>query len=270
MNRKRPILWSVILILLLDQAFSVELSLTGLAQGSEWPALGGVTPDPVSRTMLAQINRDRTLNDIRQLTGDVPICSSNGCNLIDHRKQGSVGLDWAMSYVQENLVNRGYAPELWDWSSAGYAGRDLIVRKPGVVTPTEEIYVVAHLDGVKDTAPRYPAADDNASGAVDLLEVARILEGYSFDRTIVFLFSTGEEVGTLGVSAYLDHFSPAELGRIKYAINVDMIGYDGNGDKVMELWHGGHPPSLALTQLISETIYAYQLNLIPKLVVGCG
>lgn len=50
----------------------------------------------------------------------------------------------------------------------------------------------------------FPAADDNASGVVDLLEAARVLSKYSFDRTLVFFFSTGEEEGALGVKSYLN------------------------------------------------------------------
>jgi Zn-dependent M28 family amino/carboxypeptidase len=84
------------------------------------------------------------------------------------------------------------------------------------------------------------------------------------------LFTTGEEQGTLGVQSYIDQLTPQELGSIKYVVNVDMVGYDGNGDGVMELWHGGHTPSMALTQTMSDTIQAYQLDLSPGFVVGCG
>ena len=74
----------------------------------------------------------------------------------------------------------------------------------------------------------------------------------------------------LGVRSYLDQLSPNELASIKYAVNVDMVGYDGNRDEVMQLWHAGHPPSLELTQMMSETIRAYQLDLAPLLIIGCG
>jgi Zn-dependent M28 family amino/carboxypeptidase len=102
------------------------------------------------------------------------------------------------------------------------------------------------------------------------LELARILSSHTFSRTVVLLFTTGEEQGRLGALSYLNQLSPPELGSIKYAVDVDMVGYDGNRDGVMELWHGGHAPSMAVTEMMSETIRAYQLDLVPEFVVGCG
>src|SRR5690606_33440562 len=135
----------------------------------------------------------------------------------------------------------------------------------GKIAPEEEIYFVAHLDGVKPGAEeRYPAAADDASGVVANLGMSRILSSHTFNRTLVLLFTTGEQQGTLGVQSYLNQLSPQELGSIKYAVDVDMVGYDGNGDGVMELWHGGHAPSMAVTQMMSDAIGAYRLRLVPR------
>ena len=87
---------------------------------------------------------------------------------------------------------------------------------------------------------------------------------------MVLLFTTGEEQGTLGAESYLDQLSSEELGSIKYVVSVDMVGYDANDDRVMELWSGDHLPSLALTRTMSETINAFQLGLVPQLVQGCN
>jgi hypothetical protein len=87
---------------------------------------------------------------------------------------------------------------------------------------------------------------------------------------LVLLFSTGEEHGALGVTSYLNQLSGEELSRIKYAIDVDMVGYDANRDGAMELWHGDHLPSLAVAQMMSNAIGTYELNLAPSIRVGCG
>jgi hypothetical protein len=229
-----------------------------------------ISPTKVVWAMLGQVNRDRALDDLLQFTGEEPICVSIGCYTITHRLTGSEGLDWAMDYLYENLVSLGYSVEFQDWSRSGYADQNLVARKPGVFTPTEEIYFVAHVDGVKGSQERYPAADDNASSVVDGLELARIVSSFSFGRTVVLLFSTGEEQGSLGVQEYVDHLSPEELSSIQQVINGDMVGYDGNGDGVMELYYGAHSPSLALAQMMSETIDAYQLDLDQRLNDGCG
>lgn len=229
-----------------------------------------ISPTQVVWEMIGQVDRDRALNDLRQLTGEEPICVSTGCYTITHRHTGSEGLDWAMDYLYENLITLDYTVEFWDWSRSGYADRNLIARKTGVLTPTEEIYLVAHVDGVSGSGDRYPAADDNASCVVNGLELARVFSNRFFGRTLVLFFSTGEEQsGSLGVEDYLNRLSPNELSAITYAINCDMTGYDANGDGLMNLAHGDHPPTVALAQVMSETIDAYQLNLDQQVVPGC-
>lgn len=229
-----------------------------------------ISPIDVVWEMLGQVSEERDLTDLRKLSGEDPICIDNTCYTITNRLTGSVGLHWAKDYIYQELVSLGYSIEFLDWSRSGSTDQDIIVRKPGSVLPGEEIYFVAHMDGVKSGAEHFPAADDNASGVVDILELARVLDKYSFSRTLVLLFSTGEEQGTLGVQSYLDQLTPQELSAIKYVVDIDMVGYDANNDKVMELWYGGHSPSLNLAQMMDQTIKAYQINLAPGFVVGCG
>ena len=230
-----------------------------------------ISPQDAIREMLGQVSKERIVNDLRRLSGEEPICTSAGCYTAANRQTGSEGLRWAMDYIYENLVSLGYSVEFRDWSRNGWSDRNLIARKVGVAAPTEEIYLVAHVDGDKsDGEERFPAADDDASGAVDLLEVARVASTYSFSRTLVLLFSTGEEHGALGAKSYLDQISAEELSRIGGAVSIDMVGYDANRDGVMELWSGDHPPSLAVTQMMSETIRAYQLALAPEFITGCN
>ena len=230
-----------------------------------------ISPTQVVWQMLGQVNEDRALSDLRRLTGEEPVCAGTDCYTIANRAAGREGLRRATDYVFNSLASLGYSVEFETWSAAGRSDRNVIARKPGAYAPAEEVYFVAHVDGVKTGAEeRFPAADDDASGTVDNLELARILSSYSFSRTVVLLFTTGEEQGRLGARSYLDQLSPQELGSIKYAVNVDMVGYDGNLDGAMELWHGGHAPSMAVTQMMSETIRAYRLDLAPGFVVGCG
>jgi len=219
--------------------------------------------------MLEQVNQDRALNDLRYLTGEEPICLDAACYTIKDRHTGSEGLDWAQDYLYENLVEQGYTVEIYDWSSSGHTDENLIAWKQGVIKPTEEVYIVSHLDGISSSETYFPSADDNASSVVNGLELSRILSKYEFERTLVLFFSTGEEQGTLGVKAYLDQLTSEELEKIKFVVNRDMTGYDGNDDGVMELFHGDHPPSITLTQMIGEIIAAYQLDLVPKIVSGC-
>lgn len=94
-----------------------------------------------------------------------------------------------------------------------------------------EQYVVlsGHLDhlGVGEPVDGdsiYNGALDNASGCATLLEVARMLKrsGHGTKRSILFLFTTGEESGLLGATYFASH---PTVPRRKLAanLNIDMF-----------------------------------------------
>ena len=93
----------------------------------------------------------------------------------------------------------------------------------------ETVVVGAHHDHVGVGQPVdgdsiYNGADDDASGVVAVLEIARALAaGSAPRRTVVLLFSTAEELGLLGTQWYLQH--PAvPLERTVADLQVEMIG----------------------------------------------
>jgi hypothetical protein len=240
-----------LLVLLLSRPVTIEQTYTPTQLS---------TSSDVSAVINA-VSKDRILTDLRRLTGADQVCLDHGCYTITNRVTGSVGLLWAEDYIIEQLNSLGYAVQIQDWG--GYAKHNLIVRKTGTLSPEEEIYFVAHMDGVN-----VPAADDNGSGTVDLLEVARMISRRDFEKTIVLLFSSGEEQGTQGVSYYLDHLNPKQLAAIKYVINMDMVGYDQNSDGIMELFNGDQP--LNFVRFLADIIASYHINLAPQIVSDCS
>lgn len=239
-----------------------------LAAGGR-PAAG--TPAAVVPAAPAPIDPDRVLEDVRRLSGDVPLCVDGSCITVTNRLTGSTDLAQAMAYAVAAVREAGYETSWHDWTRGAWSDRNLIARRTGVVSPTDEVYVVAHVDGVSSCPDgRCPGADDNASGTAAVLEVARAFAHVPTERTVVFLLSTGEEQGSLGVKELVAGMSAAELGRIVALVNLDMVGYDGDGDRVMELYHEEHAPSLALAETMSETIRGAGLNLVPRLNPGCG
>jgi Zn-dependent M28 family amino/carboxypeptidase len=70
----------------------------------------------------------------------------------------------------------------------------------------------------------YNGADDDGSGVVAVLGVARALAaGPAPKRTVVILLTTGEEVGLLGTRWYIDH-PVVPLDRTVADLQVEMIG----------------------------------------------
>jgi acetylornithine deacetylase/succinyl-diaminopimelate desuccinylase-like protein len=201
-----------------------------------------IIPLDIVQEMIGQVDQSRTLTDLKRLTGVEPICINGNCYTITGRETGSEGLQWAKDYVYETLVNLHYSVEVLDWSSEGLADQNIVARKQGLVYPDQEIYFIAHMDGYLDNNP---AADDDASGAVSLLELARILSSRSLSYSVVLFFSTGEEHGALGSHSFVEDY-PARLVNIKYLVSIEMLGYDSNGDGAMELWNGDQPMDIRL------------------------
>jgi hypothetical protein len=70
----------------------------------------------------------------------------------------------------------------------------------------------------------YNGADDDASGVVAELEIAKALAaGPAPKRTVIFAATTGEEVGLLGTRWYLEH-PVAPLSHMTANLEIEMIG----------------------------------------------
>jgi hypothetical protein len=99
----------------------------------------------------------------------------------------------------------------------------------GKSRPDEYVVISAHYDhlGIRDSLI-YPGADDNGSGTSTVLELMRIFslaeqEGNGPERSVVFLFFSGEEKGLLGSSFFTDN-PEIPMSNIVANLNVDMIG----------------------------------------------
>lgn len=105
----------------------------------------------------------------------------------------------------------------------GNCSDNVIATLPGTLYPDEYIVVGAHYDSYSFYGDA-PGADDNASGTAAVLELARILSQYQWDRSIVFCAFSGEEVGLLGSEYYASQAQSQGMNILGY-FNFDMIGY---------------------------------------------
>lgn len=99
----------------------------------------------------------------------------------------------------------------------------------GKTYPDEYVIISAHYDHLgKRGEEIFNGADDNASGSSVLMELARVFhqarfEGARPDRSVVFLWFTGEEKGLLGSKYYVENpIYPLE--QTVADINIDMVG----------------------------------------------
>lgn len=83
----------------------------------------------------------------------------------------------------------------------------------------EIVYVTAHHDSV----PLAPGANDNGSGTVAMLEIARAIKGLDIDKEVRFVACGSEEIGLLGSSAHVANLTEDEKSRIVGSFNADMV-----------------------------------------------
>ena len=76
----------------------------------------------------------------------------------------------------------------------------------------------------------YNGADDDGSGAVALLEVARALSsGRRPQRSVLFVWHAAEEDGLVGSNWFVEH-PTVPLDSIVAQVNLDMVGRGGESD----------------------------------------
>jgi hypothetical protein len=138
----------------------------------------------------------------------------------------------AQNWLYSQFEQLGLSVQTQDFTMPGGSASDnVIATKLGTKYPNEYVVVGGHYDS-RSSASTAPGADDNASGTAAVLEIARILSQYEFDRSIIFCAFSGEEYGLYGSSAYAS--SCAQQGKDIFGyFNLDMIGYLQLGNSIM-------------------------------------
>ncbi len=99
---------------------------------------------------------------------------------------------------------------------------------PGLDTTNKEIvFIEGHYDtrceGACDTSCYSPGMDDNASGTVLVMELARVMSKYAYDQTIIFSLNTAEDQGLYGATAFAKYMSTNGI-LIRACLNNDVVG----------------------------------------------
>ena len=129
----------------------------------------------------------------------------------------------------DQLGALGYATRLETVTLPGGDTRNVVADRVGTAPAPERrlVYVVAHLDSVNTrggVGAAAPGADDNASGAAGVLELARVLASAPLRHDLRLVLFGGEEQGLFGSQAHVAALAPADSSRITMVVNMDMIG----------------------------------------------
>ncbi|HEX5012283.1 MAG TPA: M28 family peptidase [Planctomycetota bacterium] len=128
------------------------------------------------------------------------------------------------AWLLQTLSGWGLHPRLLPFEWAGLPGVPLAnieVRLPGATPDAPLVAVSAHYDSVAWT----PGADDNGSGVVVLLELARRLSAGGFPHELRLLWFDAEEPGLLGSGAWVAALSPDDAHRFIGLVNLETMGF---------------------------------------------
>lgn len=171
----------------------------------------------------ASFNGGRAFDDLKHLVGFGP------------RPAGSPALDQSRRWMVAQLRAAGALVELDSFVAGTPVGQvpmaNIIAKFPG--TNSKIVIVAGHYDTKLEENFRFVGANDGASSAALLLELARSLQGHKHELTYWLVFFDGEEAvrewtdtdSTYGSRHLVQKLTgDGTLGRIKAMILVDMIG----------------------------------------------
>ena len=133
----------------------------------------------------------------------------------------------AFSAANENRLINSYFQFDQDICGMGQH-RNVLSVLPGVGPQKEEVIIIeGHLDSRCETACDVdciaPGMEDNASGSALVLELARVMGQYTFNRSIIFMLTTGEEQGLFGANAFAEYCQNEGI-KVNAVFNNDVIG----------------------------------------------
>ncbi len=187
----------------------------------------------------------------------------------DTRFLDAANHDSVVGWIRNQFLDMGIADIRTDTFDIGFGlqQHNIIATIPGLLD-TSVVYIVGgHYDSYSpDVYNQAPGADDNASGTVAAMEMARVLSmpGNQPNCTVRFIAFDAEEYGLYG-SEYYAQQALTEGMNIGCMLNYDMIGYKGNDSSfVSKLNPGSESYAYMLGQMAGWYGRLADTNLVPE------
>ncbi len=217
--------------------------------------------DPFIAGLLDQLNTDDLAAIIAELSGETPVVIDGQAVTLATRYTFTQGDDQAARYIYQRYVEMGVDVDYFDWYYGRYSGRNVIAQIPGVLHPERVWFIGGHFDtNSNDPYNLAPGADDNGTGSASVLLIADILSQMQVADTVRFVHFSGEEQGQWGSKVYVPTLASTDEEVMGY-INLDMFGWDGDGDRVVEVHTGTGEASNALGTVLIDANQVYTQGL---------
>jgi len=232
-----------------DRAAALLLIVACLAGrvGAQPPAAPPEVSDPQIQEMVRLVRPDRLEADVRRL---VEFGTRHTLSSVEDPQRGiGAARRWLKEQFEAIAAGSGGRLRV---GMEGYAqepdGRRItrpveIVNVVASLTGRQKesagrVYlVVAHYDSIctdpKDAECDAPGANDDGSGTAAILEAARVMSGFDFDATVVFLAVAGEEQGLYGSKHAAETYRRAGVN-IAGVIGLDIVGSSTAADGTVD------------------------------------
>lgn len=218
-------------------------------------------PDPAITALLAQITTAELQDLVTKLSGQVPVTVGGTQVTLNTRYTFAGRIRDAEQFVYEYYQQLSIPVQYANWTYGNYSGRNVVAEVRGTTQPERVFIVGGHLDSISNVPySSAPGADDNATGTAATMVLARLLRDYQPAMTVRFVHFTAEEQGHWGSKVYAA--SLRQRGeQVAGYFDLDMIGWDGNGDRVVEIHTAYGPKSNALADQYLERNTRYGIGL---------
>jgi Peptidase family M28 len=229
-----------------ETAKSGSIVLLNLGEDDKFSAfqdkIGQLSKDGATAILLTETKEIR--ENWSDLAGRKPSLSRRGGNLFVVSKD-AVNVFSNLSDGTKIEMSGTFAesPKTYTWNAMGkITGTDAKLA-------SEVILLTSHLDhlGVRQNAPTddkiFNGADDDASGSIAVLELARVLaNGKRPERTVYFVCFGSEEAGGHGATYFVNNL-PFPKEKLIANLEFEMIGRPDAKVKPEELWLTGYERS---------------------------
>jgi len=218
--------------------------------------------DPVISDMIDAVDEPTSWQYLGELTGaEITTVGGSSYTITTRHTASGEPLEKATQRVFEHMELLGLETEYHEWSAFSYSNRNVIGTLTGTSQPDEIVLMTAHLDDMPSSGSA-PGADDNGSGSTALMIASEILSQHQFNRTIRFVFFTGEEQGLLGADVYAGSVAGENITAV---VNLDMVGWNSDTNLTFRLHtrttsNPGYPGDLAIANTFEAVVSTYGLG----------
>jgi hypothetical protein len=200
-------------------------------------------PLPHVVTALQNVTVAGVTQEMNEMTGEVDTTVGGKTVRIESRNSWHALIEIAMQKLEEEYKKLGIPTKRIEYTRRGRKMYNLEATIVGATRPDKIFVYSSHLDCTAGNTQRAenkaPGADDDASGTVGVLNVARAIvamqkAGHKVHTTARFLHFTGEEQGLWGSYVYSDICANAKED-IEDVYQMDMIAYARKGSKRVDI-----------------------------------